>query len=148
MPPQSASKQKRLAEKAAKQAAKQKGAASSTATSTPTGSVNGGSSVNTPLTSRSAAGSTEDLNAMEKLKLATERYTDFFHRSSSQVTIGSQECRWCLGLRRERSRYQDGPIHTLLPWPTFDRRSRGFLELRPTVWSSWGERFRKGTISA
>ena len=73
MPPQSASKQKRLAEKAAKQAAKQKGAASSTATSTPTGSVNGGSSVNTPLTSRSAAGSTEDLNAMEKLKLATER---------------------------------------------------------------------------
>ena len=72
MPPQSASKQKRLAEKAAKQAAKQKGGSSSTRTSTPTGSV-GGSSVNTPLTSMSAAGSTEDLNAMEKLKLATER---------------------------------------------------------------------------
>ena len=74
MPPQlSSSKQKRLAEKAAKQSAKQKGAASSsTATSTPTGSVHG-SSVNTPITSLSAAGSTEDLNAMEKLKLATER---------------------------------------------------------------------------
>ena len=72
MAPQSASKQKRLAEKAAKQAAKQKGAASSTATSTPSGSVYG-SSTNTPLTSLSAAGSTEDLNAMEKLKLATER---------------------------------------------------------------------------
>ena len=78
MPPQSASKQKRMAEKAAKQAAKQKAAGSSTATttttatSTPTGSVYG-SSVNTPLTSLSAAGSTEDLSAMEKLKLATER---------------------------------------------------------------------------
>jgi ATP-binding cassette subfamily F protein 2 len=73
MPPQSASKQKRLAEKAAKQSAKQKGAMSSTTTtSTPTGSVNG-SSATTPLTNVSAAGSTEDLNAMEKLKLATER---------------------------------------------------------------------------
>jgi len=72
MPPQSASKQKRLAEKAAKQAAKQKGAPSSTTTSTPTGSVYG-SSATTPITSLSAAGSTEDLNAMEKLKLATER---------------------------------------------------------------------------
>ena len=72
MPPQSASKQKRLAEKAAKQAAKQKGAVSSTTTSTPTGSING-SSATTPVTSLSLAGSTEDLNAMEKLKLATER---------------------------------------------------------------------------
>ena len=72
MAPQSASKQKRLAEKAAKQAAKQKVPGSSTATSTPTGSVYG-SSANTPLTSMSASGSTEDLNAMEKLKLATER---------------------------------------------------------------------------
>lgn len=72
MPPQSASKQKRLAEKAAKQAAKQKAAASSTTTSTPTGSVYG-SSVTTPLTNVSASGSTEDLNTMEKLKIATER---------------------------------------------------------------------------
>ncbi|KAF9644776.1 P-loop containing nucleoside triphosphate hydrolase protein [Thelephora ganbajun] len=72
MPPQSASKQKRLAEKAAKQSAKQKASVSSTATSTPTGSVDG-SSANTPLTGVSAAGSTEDLSAMEKLKLATER---------------------------------------------------------------------------
>jgi ATP-binding cassette subfamily F protein 2 len=76
MPPQSASKQKRLAEKAAKQAAKQKGAVSSTATSTPTGSVYG-SSATTPLTNVSASGSTEDLSAMEKLKLATERYASF-----------------------------------------------------------------------
>lgn len=72
MGPQSASKQKRLAEKAAKQAAKQKGVGSSTTTSTPTGSVNG-SSATTPLTNVSAAASTEDLSAMEKLKLATER---------------------------------------------------------------------------
>jgi ATP-binding cassette subfamily F protein 2 len=71
MPPQSASKQKRLLEKAAKQAAKQKGA-SSTTTSTPSGSVSG-SLATTPITSLSLAGSTEDLNAMEKLKLATER---------------------------------------------------------------------------
>ena len=72
MPPQSASKQKRLAEKAAKQAAKQKVAGSSTATSTPTGSIYE-SSVTTPLTNVSASGSVEDLSAMEKLKLATER---------------------------------------------------------------------------
>ena len=72
MPP-SASKQKRLAEKAAKQAAKVKGAASSTATSTPTESVNGGSATNTPLTSMSAATSQEDLSAMAKLQIATDR---------------------------------------------------------------------------
>jgi ATP-binding cassette subfamily F protein 2 len=95
MPPQSASKQKRLAEKAAKQSAKQKGTVSSTTTSTPTGSING-SSVNTPLTS--VAGSTEDLNAMEKLKLATERQADSFQISDSPLTRGSQECRWRLGL--------------------------------------------------
>ena len=84
MPPQSASKQKRLAEKAAKQAAKQKGVGSSTATSTPTGSVG----VSTPLTNVSAAGSTEDLSAMEKLKLATERYTDSFRTSDSLIICG------------------------------------------------------------
>lgn len=45
-----------------------------TSTTTPeSGSVNGGSSVNTPLTSRSAATSTENLNAMEMLQLATDR---------------------------------------------------------------------------
>ncbi|GJE99789.1 ATP-binding cassette domain-containing protein [Phanerochaete sordida] len=70
----SASKQKRLAEKAAKQASKGKGGtdASSTTGTTPTGSVPG-SSVNTPLTSNSAAGSQEDLNAMAKLQIATDR---------------------------------------------------------------------------
>ncbi|KAI0774623.1 P-loop containing nucleoside triphosphate hydrolase protein [Trametes elegans] len=71
----SASKQKRLAEKAAKQAAKSKGgtdASTTTGTSTPSGSVNG-SSVNTPLTSNSAATSQEDLSAMAKLQLATDR---------------------------------------------------------------------------
>ena len=45
----------------------------STSTSTPTGSVNGGSSVNTPLTSMSAATSQEDLSAMAKLQIATDR---------------------------------------------------------------------------
>ncbi|KAI3603725.1 atp-binding cassette transporter [Moniliophthora roreri] len=62
----SASKQKRLAEKAAKQAAKANG--SSTATSTPTGSTAG-----TPLTNTSAATSQEDLSSMAKLQIATER---------------------------------------------------------------------------
>ncbi|KAK0461727.1 P-loop containing nucleoside triphosphate hydrolase protein [Desarmillaria tabescens] len=67
----SASKQKRLAEKAAKKAAGGTGA--STSTSTPSGSVNGGSSVNTPITSMSAATSQEDLTSMAKLNIATER---------------------------------------------------------------------------
>ncbi|KAI0364615.1 P-loop containing nucleoside triphosphate hydrolase protein [Pilatotrama ljubarskyi] len=69
----SASKQKRLAEKAAKQAAKGKGtdASTTTGTSTPSGSVNG--STNTPLTSVSAATSQEDLSAMAKLQIATDR---------------------------------------------------------------------------
>ncbi|CCM00291.1 uncharacterized protein FIBRA_02321 [Fibroporia radiculosa] len=72
MPP-SASKQKRLAEKAAKQAAKGKfGTDASTSTTTPSGSVNG-SSVSTPLTSLSAATSQEDLTSMAKLQLATDR---------------------------------------------------------------------------
>ncbi|THV07023.1 P-loop containing nucleoside triphosphate hydrolase protein [Dendrothele bispora CBS 962.96] len=70
MPP-SASKQKRLAEKAAKKAAKEGGVATpSTSTNTPTGSVNGGS---TPLTSVSASNSNEDLTSMAKLQIATDR---------------------------------------------------------------------------
>ena len=75
----SASKQKRLAEKAAKQSAKAKGAAAgdastTTGTSTPTGSgsVNG-STAGTPLTNTSAATSQEDLSAMAKLQIATDR---------------------------------------------------------------------------
>ncbi|KAH9833878.1 P-loop containing nucleoside triphosphate hydrolase protein [Rhodofomes roseus] len=77
MPP-SAAKQKRLAEKAAKQSVKGKSDATTTtgSTDTPNGSVFGskaGSSVNTPLTSLSAAGSHEDLTSMAKLQLATDR---------------------------------------------------------------------------
>ncbi|KAG8732488.1 hypothetical protein FRC11_013268 [Ceratobasidium sp. 423] len=72
MPP-SASKQKRLAEKAAKAAAKaNKG--SSTGTPGDTASANG-SSVNTPLTSvpGSVNASTDDLTSMAKLAIATDR---------------------------------------------------------------------------
>ena len=80
MPP-SASKQKRLAEKAAKQAAKSNTLGSSVNSSTPPGSTNGGSrggsSVNTPLTSLSAATSQEDLTSMAKLQIATERSAFF-----------------------------------------------------------------------
>lgn len=76
----SASKQKRLAEKAAKQSAKVKSkggdndasTTTGTSTSTPTGSANG-SSVATPLTNTSAATSQEDLSAMAKLQIATDR---------------------------------------------------------------------------
>jgi ATP-binding cassette subfamily F protein 2 len=73
MPP-SSSKQKRLAEKAAKQAAKASANPfdSSVTSSTPPGS-NGGSSLNTPLTSLSAATSQEDLTSMAKLQIATDR---------------------------------------------------------------------------
>ena len=69
----SASKQKRLAEKAAKQAAKANG--STDASSLPaSGSVSkNGSSVNTPLTSQSAATSQDDLTSMAKLQIATDR---------------------------------------------------------------------------
>ncbi|EPT00845.1 hypothetical protein FOMPIDRAFT_1049354 [Fomitopsis schrenkii] len=72
MPP-SAAKQKRLAEKAAKQSAKGKSdATTSGSTDTPNGSVNG-STINTPLTSMSAATSKEDLTSMAKLQIATDR---------------------------------------------------------------------------
>lgn len=77
MPP-SASKQKRLAEKAAKQAAKSNNINSSVTSSTPTGSTNGGSSINTPMSSLSAATSQEDLTSMAKLQIATERSGFFF----------------------------------------------------------------------
>ncbi|TFK99008.1 P-loop containing nucleoside triphosphate hydrolase protein [Pterulicium gracile] len=64
----SASKQKRLAEKAAKKSA----GGDSTSASTPNGSVSN-TTTNTPLTSRSAAGSQENLSSMAKLQLATDR---------------------------------------------------------------------------
>ena len=71
MPP-SASKQKRLAEKAAKGTLKAKGTA--TSESTPGGSENGNSNPSTPLTSLSANASTEDLKtSMAKLAIATDR---------------------------------------------------------------------------
>ncbi|KAF9443358.1 hypothetical protein P691DRAFT_809091 [Macrolepiota fuliginosa MF-IS2] len=67
----SASKQKRLAEKAAKKAA---GGSTTDGTTTPSGSVNGRS---TPLTSYSGApsksNSQEDLSSMARLNIATER---------------------------------------------------------------------------
>ncbi|KAJ7484606.1 P-loop containing nucleoside triphosphate hydrolase protein [Mycena latifolia] len=65
----SASKQKRLAEKAAKKNAGGEGSTSGTPT---TGSRNG-SSAATPLTSMSAANSQEDLTSMAKLNIATDR---------------------------------------------------------------------------
>ncbi|KAF8733450.1 hypothetical protein AX14_003845 [Amanita brunnescens Koide BX004] len=68
MPP-SASKQKRLAEKAAKKNAAFYDPASTTSASTPTGSMGG----TTPLTSVSASTSREDLSAMAKLNMATDR---------------------------------------------------------------------------
>lgn len=67
----SASKQKRLAEKAAKKNAGLGGTASSS--TTPNGSVTSGSAINTPLTSMSAANSTDDLTSMAKLTVATDR---------------------------------------------------------------------------
>ncbi|KAM6496488.1 P-loop containing nucleoside triphosphate hydrolase protein [Amanita muscaria] len=84
MPP-SASKQKRLAEKAAKKNAAAGAATESTSTSTPTGSVYG-SSVNTPLTSVSASNSHDDLSAMAKLSLATDR-------SATGVLVSDQKAR-------------------------------------------------------
>lgn len=66
----SASKQKRLAEKAAKKSAGINDPASSS--TTPSGSTNG-SAINTPLTSMSAATSTDDIPSMAKLSMATDR---------------------------------------------------------------------------
>lgn len=70
----SASKQKRLAEKAAKKAASMSTTDDPSQTSTPASSVNGRS---TPLTSYSTMGSKansqEDLSSMAKLNMATDR---------------------------------------------------------------------------
>ncbi|KAJ7125849.1 P-loop containing nucleoside triphosphate hydrolase protein [Mycena filopes] len=63
----SASKQKRLAEKAAKKSGE------GSTSGTPTTGSRVGSSTNTPLTSLSAANSDEDLTSMAKLSLATDR---------------------------------------------------------------------------
>ncbi|KAK2463734.1 hypothetical protein APHAL10511_004227 [Amanita phalloides] len=71
MPP-SASKQKRLAEKAAKKNASASATATTTSSSTPADSVNG-SATNTPLTGVSASNSRVDLSAMAKLNIATDR---------------------------------------------------------------------------
>ena len=82
----SASKQKRLAEKAAKQAAKGKGAPDASSTTTPTGSATG-SATNTPLTSLSAATSQEDLSSMKKLQIATDRSVHYSGALSRNVLI-------------------------------------------------------------
>lgn len=73
MPP-SASKQKRLAEKAAKGSVKAAKGGSSTGTPIDTGSAND-SGANTPLTSvpGSLNASSEDLTSMAKLRIATDR---------------------------------------------------------------------------
>ncbi|PWN94194.1 putative iron inhibited ABC transporter 2 [Acaromyces ingoldii] len=71
MPPVSASKAKRQAEKAAKAAAKGE-KDSSKGTTTTASSTNGASSTATPLTNVSANNSTDELD-MKKLALATER---------------------------------------------------------------------------
>ena len=96
----SASKQKRLAEKAAKQSAKVKSKgdndASSTTGSTPAGSTNG-STAATPLTSMSAATSQEDLSAMAKLQIATDRFVPFLRALSAL----DRECKgkgWMAGI--------------------------------------------------
>ncbi|GAA6038487.1 hypothetical protein JCM8097_004591 [Rhodosporidiobolus ruineniae] len=65
MAPVSASKAKRMAEKAAKAAAKGESVSSKSSKT--------GSKASTPLTSNSANGSTDDLSSMAKLKLATDR---------------------------------------------------------------------------
>ena len=90
MPP-SASKQKRLAEKAAKKSANiaSGDGDASPSNSTPAGSVNGRS---TPLTSMSGmnskAASHEDLSSMAKLNIATDRYVFFTLSASDFVDSG------------------------------------------------------------
>jgi hypothetical protein len=73
----SVSKQKRLAEKAAKKSAAMSTGDSSTTRSTPTGSLYSGSAISTPITSLSAANSTDDLMSMAKLRVATDRCVPF-----------------------------------------------------------------------
>lgn len=70
MPPVSASKAKRQAEKAAKAAAK--GESSSKGTATTASSINGASTTGTPLTNLSANNSVDNLD-LKKLDIATER---------------------------------------------------------------------------
>ena len=99
MPP-SASKQKRLAEKAAKKnAGSGPTGDSSPPTSTPTGSVNGAS---TPLTSMSGmnskAGSSEDLMSMARLNIATDRYVYIYQ---TWIVLDFDFCflqNWILGV--------------------------------------------------
>ena len=85
----SASKQKRLAEKAAKKSA--------SGTATPASTVNGGS---TPLTSLSNTGSTEDLvdaaEQMKKLNLATDRSAvSHILRVGDEEELEKEDLLWC-----------------------------------------------------
>lgn len=147
----SASKQKRLAEKAAKQSSKVKngdGSTTGTSTTTPSGSVNGGSSVNTPLTSRSAATSTENLNAMEKLQLATDRFVTRIgrkcvHTYVLMVSILQERC-WCLSVRRQGEGHQNWSVYAVVPRPTTYRGSGDCVELWSAVWVIGRKRFREG----
>ena len=137
----SSSKQKRLAEKAAKQAARINAniADPSASSSTPPGSANGGSSLNTPLTSLSAATSQEDLTSMAKLQIATERSFSlnshilvffsqyYYHQGARQVC-------WYRTRRGEISRL----MHTLYPFTAdyLSRAQRLLLTMaRDTVFS-------------
>jgi ATP-binding cassette subfamily F protein 2 len=87
----SASKQKRLAEKAAKKNANiaSGDGDASPSNSTPAGSVNGAS---TPLTSMSGinskAGSHEDLSSMAKLNIATDRRVSLYSRMLDSADDG------------------------------------------------------------
>ena len=110
MPP-SASKQKRLAEKAAKGSVKAAKGGSSTGTPIDTGSAND-SGVNTPLTSvpGSLNVSSEDLTSMAKLRIATDRCVSaFIHRATvfTAFTAGIQERGGCAGVRCARAGHQD-----------------------------------------
>jgi len=83
MPPISASKAARLEKKAAKASAK---GGSTNGTSTTASSTTGTPATGTPLTNVSAATSTEDLNDMNKLKIA-------FDRSGSGVMTSDAQSR-------------------------------------------------------
>jgi hypothetical protein len=101
MPPVSASKAKRQADKAAKASAKQSGK------DTPKGgdSVNGSTAVGSS-SGKTAVGDDAGLGDMKKLSLATDRCVDFGSfplDACSHSPIGVQVSRWCPRIRPEES---------------------------------------------
>jgi ATP-binding cassette subfamily F protein 2 len=81
MPPVSASKQKRLAEKAAKTSARKKGATDSAAASD-TDSLRGSTKVATDSATASVVGDGDDVaGEMQKLKMATDRCVVPYYRA-------------------------------------------------------------------